>query len=184
MLMLVCVGWAGGANSLVAAENDSSSSPALEYKIKAGYLFNFATFVEWPVRTNNVTTNFVMVIADDGKIFPLMSAFLAGKSVQGKSVEARSLKAGEDLKQCDLLFVARSQEKRVDELLKRVGKAPVLTVGEMDGFATRGGCINFTAKGDVIRFEVNLETAAHAGLKISSKIAAMATVVHSPGGAK
>lgn len=167
---------------LHAAEPDAAD--VFEYEVKANYLFNFGRFVEWPARTNGGVTKFVILIADDGKVFPLISATLAGKTVQGKPVEARRLNAVEDVKQCDILFVARSAEKRVEELLKAAGKAPVLTIGEMGGFATRGGCINFVHKGETIRFEVNLEVTEQAGLKISSKIAAMAIIVRRPGGGK
>jgi hypothetical protein len=172
--LAVTIGW------LSAADKSEANPAQLEYQVKAGFLFNFAKFVEWPARTNDATTNFVIGIVDDSGVFPTISAALAGKRVQGWAVETCRLKQGDELKQCDLLFITRSQSKRVDDLLKKVGSAPVLTVGEMDGFAERGGCINFVVKEGNVRFEVNLAAAEQAGLKISSKIAGMATIVRRP----
>lgn len=53
----------------------------------------------------------------------------------------------------------------------------MLTVGESDQFALRGGVINFVRKNESFRFEVNLEAAEKAGLKISGKLANLATLV-------
>lgn len=155
----------------------------LAYKVKAGYLFNFAKFVEWPARgTNRPGTNrsekIRIGIVADSEAYAVMSAVLDGKQVQGKTVETRNLKPGDDLQTCDIVFVARSRVRYLEDMLKKIGDAPVLTVGESEHFAEQGGCINFVQQGEHIRFEVNLEAAERAQLKISSKIAAMATIVH------
>src|SRR2546426_8899456 len=51
------------AASLAGAD----AAAALEYKVKAGYLFNFAKFVEWPEKTLPSTNSLIMigVLADD-----------------------------------------------------------------------------------------------------------------------
>jgi hypothetical protein len=50
-------------------------------------------------------------------------------------------------------------------------------MGELEGFAAQGGGINFAQKRDNIRFVVNLKAIERAGLTISSKMSAIATVV-------
>jgi hypothetical protein len=54
----------------------------------------------------------------------------------------------------------------------------VLTVGEMSQFALNGGMIQFTLIDKQVQFEINLEAASHAGLKISSRLLALARIVH------
>ena len=44
-------------------------------------------------------------------------------------------------------------------------------------FAQRGGMINFVRHERTFRFEINLEAAERAGLRISSRLASMATVI-------
>jgi hypothetical protein len=56
------------------------------------------------------------------------------------------------------------------------GKA-VLTVGETEDFAEDGGMIAFLVEENKIRFEINLEAADKAKLKISSKLLALAKTV-------
>ena len=64
-----------------------------------------------------------------------------------------------------------------DELLAVARSASALAVGESDGFATRGGVINFFTEDRKLRFEINPEAARSAGLKISSRLLRLAVLV-------
>ncbi len=56
---------------------------ALEYKIKAGYLFNFARFIQWPPASVPETNSpLVIGILDGGEAFPVVTAQLDGKTVR------------------------------------------------------------------------------------------------------
>jgi len=57
----------------------------------------------------------------------------------------------------------------------------VLTVGEMDQFATRGGMIQFSLEEKQVRFDINLEEASQAGLKISSRLFILSRIVKDQG---
>jgi hypothetical protein len=54
---------------------------------------------------------------------------------------------------------------------------PILTVGEANQFVENGGAIGFCTEDNKIRFEVNLDTAEKARLKISAKLLAVAKTV-------
>ena len=47
----------------------------------------------------------------------------------------------------------------------------------MTQFAARGGIIQFAIEDQHVRFDINLEAASRAGLKISSKLLSVAKVV-------
>ena len=53
----------------------------------------------------------------------------------------------------------------------------VLTVGEISRFAELGGIINLTIEKNNIRFAINVDSAERAGLKVSSELLKLATVV-------
>ena len=53
----------------------------------------------------------------------------------------------------------------------------MLLVGETKGFARRGGAINFYSEASRIRFEVNPGAVESAGLRVSSRLLSVATVV-------
>jgi len=74
-------------------------------------------------------------------------------------------------------------KKRIEETLASTGTLPILTVGEADQFAKNGGAIGFCTEDNKIRFEVNLDAAGKAGLRISAKLLALAkTVLGAPKG--
>jgi hypothetical protein len=53
----------------------------------------------------------------------------------------------------------------------------VLTVGEIEGFARRGGTINFYLEDDKVRFEINPESTRERGLRMSSQLLALGRIV-------
>jgi hypothetical protein len=85
----------------------------------------------------------------------------------------------EDLKQCHLLFIGRSEKDHLAEIFKAVSASSIATVGESDGFTQSGGIINFYIDGGKIRFEVNPDAAQRIGLKVGSQLLKRARIVTS-----
>ena len=54
---------------------------------------------------------------------------------------------------------------------------PIVTISEIEGFASRWGIINFTTTGNRVQFELNTEAAKRARLRISSRLLRVASVV-------
>jgi hypothetical protein len=57
----------------------------------------------------------------------------------------------------------------------------VLTVGEADRFAQRGGMIGFVLENNRVRLDINRAAAESAGLRVSSKLLAVARMVKPDG---
>lgn len=184
-LVLAVSAWSGSNVAEAAPKSNAAQAAApIEYQVKAGYLFNFAKFVEWPATAANAHNEFRIGIIDDGDVFPIISSALDGKTVQERKVAAVHLKPDSDLKDCHVVFIARSKAGQVEHVLEAIGSAPVLTVGESEKFAAKGGAIGFVVVGENIRFEINLAATERAGLKVSSKMASMAIIVRSKEGKK
>ncbi len=58
-----------------------------------------------------------------------------------------------------------------------LGNTSVLTVSDLSQFTRRGGMIRFVMEANRVRFEVNLTTAEHAGLTLSSQLLKVAISV-------
>ncbi len=157
----------------------AADAPAtLEYKVKAGYLFNFAKFIEWPAGAYAaVDSPFVIGVLDGADALAAMQTVLAGKLVDGHPVQVRAVAADQIGKDLQLLFVSRTGGKTPEELQQDLGPAATLVVGETDEFAERGGMIGFIREKETVRFNLNLERAADAGLKVSSKLSNVAKQV-------
>jgi len=85
---------------------------------------------------------------------------------------------------CQVLFISRSEREKLPQILTAVGDAPVLTVGDTNGFADRGVIINFVLEGSKVRFEINTDSADRAWIKISSKLLQLAKWIVSNAGAR
>ena len=58
--------------------------------------------------------------------------------------------------------------------LSELREAPVLTISNIDGFASAGGMTQFFFEHGQLRFRIHLESAKRAGLQISSRLLIMA----------
>jgi hypothetical protein len=172
-----------GIGISLAGETESlSEAETVEYQLKAGFLFNFAKFVQWPATnfagTNAVQTNeFRIGILDASGAYSVVSNAINGKQANDRSFVVERVETPTAAARCDMLFVTRKPTPQAKEILEQVSEKPVLTVGETPGFAANGGCINLVRHAQKVRFEVNLEAASKAGLKVSSQLSTMAIVV-------
>ena len=83
----------------------------------------------------------------------------------------------DNLRTCHVLFVSSSEQDNLSEIVESLTGAAVLTTGDMDRFAKRGGIINLTKKANKIRFEINPKAAKRAGVILSSYLLSLATIV-------
>lgn len=150
---------------------------ALEYKVKAGYLFNFAKLVDWPEKSVDADAPLLLGVLDHGEALPVIQAQLAGKKIGDRPIVVHAVQANRIPKDLHVLLVTRTAALTPEELQALLDRAPTLLIGETEDFAERGGVIGFVRDGDTIRLTLNLEHAAKAGLKISSRLASVAKVV-------
>lgn len=156
----------------------ADSAAALEYKVKAGYLFNFARFIEWPAACLPASDSpFVIGIIDDSEALPVVRSLLEGKKVDGHPVQIKALNANQIGRDIHILLVTRAAGKSPEEIRTAMDGAFTLLVGETEDFAERGGMVGFTREEDRIRISLNLDRATEAGLRVSSKLSSVAKMV-------
>lgn len=169
LLGLLCLGTDPGR---------TAPAPAPEYQLKAVFLFNFVQFVEWPAGafTHPKAPITVGIVGQD-PFGAVLDNTVKGETVNGRSLEVRRLKTDDDLSACHVLFLSRSDRENTAGLVQKLQGRPVLTVGEIEGFAELGGVINFVMVDRKVRFEVNPQAAAQQGMKISSKLLQLGRIV-------
>jgi len=158
--------------------NAEASQPK-EYQIKAAFLYNFANFVEWPEGSfSDETSPIVLGILGEDP-FGVILESVEGKAIAERHVTIKRFKKLEDVGFCHILYICPSENKKIRNILAKLNRFGVLTIGDMDGFAQSGGIINFIKVDNKIRFEINLDVAKACDLEISSKLLSMARIVKS-----
>lgn len=156
-----------------------AQAPPDEAQVKAAFLYNFLKFVEWPPEVFLTAQDSLIVgIVGGGSTADAAARFLDGKPVQGRAVAIRRLKDEGLRPTVHALFIGDADASRARRLLEAVANAAVLSIGEREDFAEDGGVIGLMVEGQKVRFEINTDAAATAGLKISSKLLALARIVH------
>jgi len=148
-----------------------------EYLVKGAFLYNFAKFVSWPEEAlwdDQMHINLCVLGKDP---FGDALASVEGKTIENRKVVIKHCRRLDKLEKCNILFVSRSEEHNLSEILAKVKDWNTLTVSDMEGFAQRGGVINLITIEKKVHFEINLDAAERTGLKISSKLLRLAKIV-------
>ncbi len=166
-------GWVGGQTTATS-----------EYQVKAAFLFHFAQFVDWPPEAFKAKDSPITYCTVGEDPFQgALDASLNGKKMGERAFRVLHFKQAQEAKECQVLFLGLTEKKSIAAELENLKRAPVLTVGESEHFAQGGGIIGFFLEDNKVRFEINLEAAEHAKLKISARLLALAkTVIGRPKG--
>lgn len=148
-----------------------------EYQVKAAFLYNFTNFVEWPASTlpDSAMPLTIGILGDD----PFAAAFAPfnNKLNRGRMLHIVRSTRLQELPFCHILFIAKSENKHLPQILEYFKDRHVLTVSETPDFVSSGGMINFVLIDKKVRFEINVDAAERAGLKLSSKLLKLAILV-------
>ncbi len=160
------------------AAGEADPQVTLEYRVKGGYLYNFAKFVEWPAGSfPSPDSPFVIGVLDGGQALPILKALLEGKQVDGHPVQVKPVLLARAEKGLQILFVTRAAGSSPKQVQALAGPTGTLVVGETEHFAEDGGMVGFTREEDRIRVCLNLERTTAAGLRVSSKLASVSRLV-------
>ena len=164
--------------ALVACSHPARAQASPEYKLKAAYLFNFAKFVDWPSNTfAEATTPIVIGVLGEDPFGTVLEEIVQGRTINGRPLTIQRARRLEELKTCQLLFISRSEQQRLKNILTQLGERPVLTVSDADNFLDGGGTIRLLMEGRSVRFEISAVASERAGLKIDAQLLNLARAV-------
>ena len=181
-LLVLCLGGmllaAGGG-----ARGDETAKGVLsEYQIKAAYLYYFTTFVDWPSESYSRTDETVVVgVLGEDPFGAILDETLRGKSVNSRKLVVKRFSSIKEARDSHVLFISSSERDRLPSILKALEGAAVLTVGDLDQFASRGGQIAFRTEDKKVRFDINVAAVQRAHLKISAQLMKLGRIVDGSG---
>lgn len=152
-----------------------ADTPAIdEYKIKAGYLFNFTKFITWP-NTNSETFN-ICILGNDP--FGETIDPIEQRTAFNLPIKLFRLTAIDREQHCHIIYLSAGMSvKSIGANTPNTLTINTLTVGEGPTFATQGGMIAFIKKDNRIRLQINLKLLQQSGLKVSAKLLEVSEVI-------
>lgn len=173
-LPVVCLAVGHALMPKVAMGQDSAG----EYELKATMLFNLTRFVEWPPSAYaDAQAPTVVCILGRDPFGNSLAALVSNATAGGRPVQIRHLANDKRIHGCHVVYISSSERKSIAQIFATLKGTSALTVGEMAQFASRGGMIQFSLEEKQVHFEINLEAASEADLKISSRLLVLARIV-------
>ena len=165
-----------------ATPTGAQATPSVEYQVKAAFLLNFTKFIEWPPNVfHGEKTPITVCVFGYDPFGSALDEVILGKTINNREVLARRINELPDLNSCQLVFISEKEDKRLPDILNSLKGASVLVVGEGGDFAERGGSIQFYLDDNKLRFAVNVDALQRDHLNVSSKLLALARIVHDKG---
>jgi len=147
------------------------------YEIKAAGLYNFARFVQWPSEVFPDTGGSVIIgILGEDPFDDILKRTIKGKTVKGRKLSIRHFGEVDSIDSCHILFIGPDRLD-LERIFARTRGMKLLTVGETEGFASKGGMIGFVIRDNKIRCEINTNAVERSDLKISPKLLKVASIV-------
>jgi len=161
----------GSAELIGAAQGPAAN----ETVWKANFLAKSAAFIEWPVDSPMHNANsFRWCVYGTFSFGTTLAELTRDLTFEGKRSEVKWIRKDTELSGCQIIFVTRSEAKNYAKVLDAARAGRALTVGETADFLDAGGMVALFTDGKAPTFEVNLDAADAAKLKLSSRMLALA----------
>lgn len=152
----------------------AQSIPASVDEVKAAYLYKFASFVEWPDGAfASADAPIVFGVVGAEAVYAELVRLLAGRTAQGRPLAARRVAPGDLLDGLHVLFIGTGVAPPA-AWLQRAQNRPLLVVTDRTLGLDAGAALNFVLAQDRLRFEASLPAIDRSGLRVSSRLLALA----------
>lgn len=149
--------------------------PIPEYKLKAAVMFNILKFVHWPAANAPGSMISIGILGRDP--FGEYGEELIKKTLDRRTVAVLSADRLRDLKDCHVLFIARSEAPRIREILRSPVTKGKILMGDTEGFGKAGVHFNLLVRDRRIHIEINHHQAKKEGVRISSQLLKLGEVI-------
>jgi hypothetical protein len=150
-----------------------------ERTVKAAFLYKFAGYVQWPAAPDAAAGDPLSIgVLGAADLARELAVVTSGRTVADRPITVRRLAPGDSLDDLHVLFVGRDEGDRLGDSLEAARGRPILIVTESEGALDDGSMINFAVDRQRVRFDVALSSAERSGLRLNSRLLAVARRVY------
>jgi hypothetical protein len=148
-----------------------------EPSLKAAFIYSFAKFTGWPADVLSATSPFVACVLGDERTGDALERAVKGRLLDGHLVKVAMVTVDGPLRSCHLLYVSGITASQATQVAAALRNLPVLTISDMESFATLGGVAYMFVESGKMRFDLNYGLAKRNRLQLSSKLLSLASRV-------
>ena len=163
---------------LLGAGVHAQPGASSEDVVKAAYLSKLRNYVEWPARAAPaVGGRTVIGIVGADEVANNLAQLAAVRDPVKGTLAVRRLRNGDALDGVHILYLGDGWVTRAAPMIEQAAARSILVVTESPDALARGSVINFRLLDERVRFDISLESADKAGLRVSSQLLTLAATV-------
>lgn len=168
--LLLCAACLSGAvNPSIHAQGANS-----EYQVKAAFLYQFASYVDWPADSfASADAPLQIGVLDADELAQNLETISEQRLIHGRAVQVRRLRNEDTADGLHVLFIGKSASPS-SLLLEQASHMPVLSITEAAGSRPDNSIINFRITDERIRFDISTRLAERNQLRISARLLSVA----------
>jgi hypothetical protein len=144
-----------------------------ERTVRVAYLYSLIKFVDWPGPQHDLLIGYVGSAATGETLYKSLD----GKKDDGRTLHVIVSPSDEMLEKCGIVYFGDASTDEIRKTLAKIRGRAVLTLGETDAFPLCGGMVSLVKAEDHIQIVVNLPVTQSSGVKISSRVLNLATIL-------
>ncbi|MDN5211085.1 YfiR family protein [Fulvivirgaceae bacterium BMA12] len=138
---------------------------------QALYIYNFTKYIQWP----NANQELVIGVLGSGTVDKALQKMVDSKG--SNKLKLIKLTSNDNLSDCNIIFLAKNQDKNLELVLEKTKGKSVLIISESEGLAQKGAGISFFLEGNKLKFTINKAAVEERQMKISSNLLVLAKVI-------
>ena len=153
-----------------------SETPAGQ-KTMSKFMESLARYITWPEGAfNSPDAPYKYCLLGSNTISSALNARLGDKKVKdrGFQIVELNIESIEESKSCHVVYIGGAPDK-ARPIIDALSGLPILTTGDTDKFAARGGMIGFFGEGKKVALQINKKRLETGNLKASSKLFRVST---------
>jgi hypothetical protein len=144
-----------------------------EPALKAGFIYNFMRFTEWP-EPLPPSAPLVICVLGDSAVGDALERVIKGRELAGRRMTVSLLTLSGPMKTCRVLYVSGLTASQRAPLLAGLHDMPVLTISDAAGFIEAGGMAQIFFERGQGGFNIGHSAVKRSRLQMSSKLLGLA----------
>lgn len=144
--------------------------------VKALYLYNFATLIDWPADYRKGMFVIGVFGAKDG-VYDNLKMKYEGKSLGSQEIVVKNYLSTSQIEEAHILYITPMTSAQLPTLSSKLRGKSTLLVTEKDGYLSKGAAINFVTNGTSQKFEISKSNAKKHKLIIADRLLKLASRV-------